>query len=223
MNNKTCPLCGKSDDGEKFIGSFCKDCYLSRNSFFDIEKEFEIKRCPTCERVWLGKWTGDNYLIPFIKGKIKTKELILDSNVELNQIDTKKVKANVCATFKFQRNKVEQCKETLIRILPIQCDECSRKTSGYFEAIVQIRGKIGEEPDYDKLMAKAEAIAKKIMKEGAFIAKVEEQKEGIDLYVSNTQTAVSVVAGYGKYALATQLAGQKQGKQLYRTSICIRF
>ena len=223
MNNKTCPQCGKTNEAEKFIGSFCQDCYLSRNSFFEIDREFQVKKCTSCERIWTGKWTNEDQLIDYIKGKVKSKERVLSIKVGLHEIDTKKTTANVCVTLKTAGSNVEQCKETLIRINSMQCDECSRKTSGYFEAIIQVRCKIGEEVDHDKIMKKAEAIAKKILKEGAFIAKVEEQKEGIDLYVSNTRTAVSVVSGYGKYTLATQLAGQKQGKQLYRTSICIRF
>lgn len=221
MHYKTCPTCGKSQESEKFIGSFCFNCYIARTSLFEIEPSFEVKKCTACHKIWIGKWSYEKELKNFIKGKVKTKEKILDLRISLDEIEAKQFKATVCASFKVAKSKVEQCKETNVKLRLIQCNECSRKTSGYYEAIIQIRAK--EKVDYEKLQDKAEKIARRIIKEGAFIAKIEEQKEGIDLYVSNTKTAVSVIAGHGKYALATKLAGQKQGKQLFRTTICIRF
>src|SRR3989338_7394629 len=153
---KTCPICGKSEEASKFIGSFCQSCYLERTTLFEIPHEVQTKRCPSCKRVWIGKWAHDSELVQFIKNKVKSKNTVLNCNVDFEMLSSKKFSIEICCKVKVGTSITEQCKTTRLLVAAEQCDECSRKTSGYYEAIVQVRGKEGREVDLDLIERKAQ-------------------------------------------------------------------
>ena len=67
------------------------------------------------------------------------------------------------------------------------------------------------------------ALIKAMVGNESFVAKVEELKEGTDIYVGSHKTATDVLSRLKlAYTQANKLAGKKRGKNLYRRSYCVR-
>src|SRR3989338_486807 len=106
---------------------------------------------------------------------------------------------------------VEKTLSGIIRIIKTACTECNKKTGGYFEAIIQLRS-----DNKARTEQFASGIIKKIEEE-SFIAKIEELKNGFDLYVGDRKVALKAVKGFNlPFTTASQLAGKKDGNDLYR-------
>ena len=113
--------------------------------------------------------------------------------------------------------KVQIEKELNFSLNPDICPECNKKSGGYFEAIIQLRGPDARISKYAKLFTEM------LEREGTFISKMVELKEGLDLYAGSTKSTLAIIKRLGlTYGISTSLAGQKQGKRLYRTSFSIR-
>ena len=96
------------------------------------------------------------------------------------------------------------------------CTECSRSSSQYFEAIIQLRG------DPIKVGRMAGMMTNKL-EERTFIPKIEELKEGLDIYCGSRNEAIAALNVFKLGFLRTEkLAGEKNGKRLYRTTLLVR-
>lgn len=96
------------------------------------------------------------------------------------------------------------------------CPDCVRKSGGYFEAIIQLRGKAGKVRRYERLF-------KKMLAKKTFVTKEEELREGLDLYIGSSRAVVEMLAELGVRAkMSRKLAGQKEGRRLYRTTFLVR-
>lgn len=98
------------------------------------------------------------------------------------------------------------------------CQRCYRISSGYFEAVVQLRGDRGR---IDNLIAK---ITKYVQRRGGFIAKVDEMKEGRDVYVSDKMMMNTFFKDYDiKPVRSYRLYGERRGERLYRNTYALHF
>jgi NMD protein affecting ribosome stability and mRNA decay len=96
------------------------------------------------------------------------------------------------------------------------CTDCGREGSQYFEAIIQLRGA----PNRVEKMA--DVLSRKLQKT-TFIPKMEELKEGIDIYTGSRNDAIAALNAFSLGFLRTEkLAGQRQGRRLYRTTLLVR-
>ncbi|VVB98504.1 NMD3 family protein [uncultured archaeon] len=203
-----CPRCGAGEGTKKFVGPFCIDCY---EFTIKIPDKLEMRRCKRCGSVKLrGEWTPFTMkkVTDWVKSKFKGEFTSVEFDAEEN-----------LAVFTIERDgsKVQIEKMINFEVLVDMCPECNKKSGGYFEAIVQLRGNEARIKKYARIFAE------RLEKEGTFISKVAELKEGLDLYVGSTKAAMSVITRLGlKYGISTSLSGQKQGKRLYRTSFSIR-
>jgi nonsense-mediated mRNA decay protein 3 len=112
---------------------------------------------------------------------------------------------------------VEVKRKVAVNYAKTICIDCSRTASGYFEAIIQVRGKKRE-----RVEKKAGEIANAVLKK-SFIPKIEELKEGIDIYCGSRNEAIGALNALRLGFLRTEkLAGERDGKRLYRTTLAIR-
>ncbi len=96
------------------------------------------------------------------------------------------------------------------------CQQCSRISGGYYEAIIQLRG------DPVRVLGYADMLLKKLQKR-TFITKEEEKDGGLDLFVGNSKVVVELMGELGVKTLITKkLVGRDQGRRLYRTTFLIR-
>jgi NMD protein affecting ribosome stability and mRNA decay len=91
-------------------------------------------------------------------------------------------------------------------------------SGGYFEAIVQLRGENRER------LRQFGASLEKRLSEKTFVSKVDEKKEGIDLYIGSSKAVVADFSNRGiKALISRKLFGKdKEGRTTYRTTFLVR-
>lgn len=126
------------------------------------------------------------------------------------------------------RIKIEKAKRSLklgnLNIKKTICDICQKMSSGYYEGILQLRGK--NSSSYSQVLKK---IDDDLSKRKEFISKTYEQKDGIDLYMSSnkylTSLAKKLVARFGgtlKTSKSLFSVDRESSKELYRVTVLIR-
>ena len=208
-----CPICNRSSDDTKFIGEICEFCTADKIRGA-VAKSVDMYRCGRCGNI-------------LVKGQYKPL-----GNVALSDLINSVAHVRDCAAkvTGYSKNKVEvdyECDlngelakfSTTMDIRPIKqiCPRCYRISSGYYEALVQLRGDVVKA---DKI---AEKLSDYIAKNGAFIAKMEQVTNGFDIYVSDKKlTSEFLKTKRLKAKLSATLATIKGGKKLYRNTYLLR-
>jgi nonsense-mediated mRNA decay protein 3 len=118
-----------------------------------------------------------------------------------------------------------------VRIKKRLCDRCSRIAGGYYEGIIQVRA--SERTLTEKERRASEKIAYGIIERAmdsdrkAFISKIKQLKEGVDIYVGTVKAgrriSKAIVDKFGgKFSESPKLVGRKDGKRIYRISFAVR-
>ncbi|MCI0503449.1 60S ribosomal export protein NMD3 [Candidatus Micrarchaeota archaeon] len=205
MSALVCPKCGRTEEEVEFIDAFCKDDYPVR---LKLPDRMELEQCTRCARVRLqGEWMqfSDKKIAKYIISKCKGDYDSAGYDMERQ-----------AAVFVMSGSgaKVE-------RIIPLDlkktiCQQCSRMSGGYYQAIIQLRG------DPLRVLGKGTMLIKRL-ENRTFISKSEEKDGGLDIYVGNSKAVVEVVTTLGlKTFITKKLVGRDQGKRLYRTTFLIR-
>lgn len=206
MSGIICPRCGKSSGEAEFIDSFCVDCYPFK---VRLPERMSVEQCTRCKRVHVrGEWAQYNprkisdYVISKCKG---------DFDSAGYDPETQK------AAFIMSGSGARVERTIPLEVVKTICQQCSRMSGGYFEAIIQLRG------DPIRVLGHTEMLLKRLAKMNTFITKEEEKDGGIDLYVGNSKAVVELMGELGLKTLITKkLVGRDQGKRLYRTTFLIR-
>jgi len=210
---KICPKCGAKSDDKKFIKNFCEDCFTETIEI-KVPHKIEIPYCKTCGKLKLEHWKPLNdenvskFLTRFVKSRYKNMRFILPNGYEGT--------AYVVVLVPVGDDFVEITKSFETRLKPELCDDCSRKSSGYFEAIIQIRG------DQDAVARSLKKLRRELQKK-TFIAKLEEVQNGVDVYVASNKATKGIIAKYHySPTVSSTLYGVKDGQRVYRITYCIR-
>jgi len=196
-----CPKCGKPDLEKEFYGELCLDCAKTRLQPFSPVKIFVCQKCGEV----------------ISKARIKKECSVADEVARLLKIK------NAAPVFSPDFTSVEYGSEygritQAVEVMSEKsmCTVCGRAGTQYFEAIVQLRG----DP---KKIEKMEGFLVKRIKSRSFIPKIEELKEGIDIYCGSRNEAIAALNSYQLGFLRTEkLAGERNGKRLYRTTLLVR-
>ncbi|MFH1221477.1 MAG: NMD3-related protein [Candidatus Micrarchaeota archaeon] len=203
-----CPKCGRSNVAAQFIDAFCVDCYPFKVKLPDV---IEIQLCKRCGRMrFKGDWQEyDSEAIEhFVQSKCRGDYDSVHYELERGIL-----------TFVIKRGDhvVEISKPYSVKTTISICPDCSRKSGGYFQAIIQLRGNPDKIKKYEKLFTAH-------LSQSTFISKTEQKKEGVDLYVGNSKTVVSIMNELGlRTEMSHKLAGELGGKRIYRTTFLVRF
>jgi len=219
---KSCPQCGKDESqfDEPFVGAFCADCFAIKNSLFQVKQPLELEYCPKCGKArFTGVWERPNAerLAMYLTGKVRSEYPFTVKPVGLTSPENNMLQIEVEISLELPQGTTARKKTTrTVTLQPSQCTSCSQRSGGYFEAIIQLRG------DPAKIARKT-ALIKAMVGNESFVAKVEELKEGTDIYVGSFKVATNVLSKLKlAYTQANKLAGKKKGKNLYRRSYCVR-
>ena len=219
---KSCPSCGKDESAfdEPFVGAFCPDCFASKKSLFEIKLPLELEYCQKCGKArFTGIWEYPNAerLALYLTGKVRSEYPFTVKALGLTSPENNMLQIEVEISLELpQGSAVKKRTTRTVALLPTQCVSCSQRSGGYFEAIIQLRG------DEAKIARKT-ALIKAMVGNESFVAKVEELKEGTDIYVGSFKTATDVLSKLKlEYTQANKLAGKKRGKNLYRRTYCVR-
>lgn len=157
---KFCVKCGK--DISK--GIFCEECGQESKALVDIN--MQICGC--------GRYFSRNMWLPCKDEIDAVQKLVKDKyggKISNLQFDGKKTyEADIAG------------KRIFVSIASNKCALCSRKGS-YFEGVLQIRCK--SQQNLDACLKMIEKELKAVDKKGIFINKIEEQKDGADLYMTS--------------------------------------
>ncbi|MCX8200100.1 MAG: 60S ribosomal export protein NMD3 [Candidatus Micrarchaeota archaeon] len=199
--SRQCPKCGVSEGEKDFIGSFCIDCYLSMN-MPTLPSKVTIYRCRECGSERYTSWS-----VPVeeaISHELKSRSF----GVPEVWIDD----AHVVVKFE----KVGMEFRIPLKVKESLCNVCAQKSAGYYEAIIQLRGKYAHDRAFaEKLISELERIT--------FIPKTEELKEGLDIYVGSKTATATILSALGfKLITSNKLYGVKHGRRVYRTTFLVR-
>ncbi len=195
--------------------------------------------CPTCGSVFKkGKWQSrqdeSDVIIECVKDNLILNKQAQDIELKITpkQLDYSRYAVHVKAKANIEDMPTEAELDTEVRISWETCDTCSRISGGYFEGIVQIRAdkRLPTQEELDRCREIADDVAARSREKGerlAFIAKVVELDEGIDIYVGLSKLgkqicgAITDVFG-GRFSESPKLVGQKNGEDLYRITFALR-
>ncbi len=206
--DKICPICGAKSSEKPFVETFCIEC---RPSNIKLPKKIMIEKCNRCGNIKLkGGWipfsdeTLDDFVASKCKGEFESATYNWRKETAYFMVGSKDVLVRIEKKIPFEFKKSI-------------CTTCSRRAGGYFEGIIQLRGKKGKVKYYARFL-------KKQLSKTTFIAKEEDLKEGIDIYVGESKPAIVLLRDMNlKPKITRKLHGQKAGKRLYRTTFLLRF
>jgi nonsense-mediated mRNA decay protein 3 len=131
------------------------------------------------------------------------------------------------------RSSIVQC-EIPVRIKKVACERCSRMAGKYFEYTVQLRGRPERainRREIEEAKKMARDMADSAYRGGdqlSFIQEIKEVKGGLDIILGSTQLgrrmAKAFVERFGGRLLETaKLVGRKDNRDVYRTTLLVRF
>jgi NMD protein affecting ribosome stability and mRNA decay len=194
-------MCGKSDLQVPFHGELCLGCARGR---IEPLPPVRITFCTKCDEI-------------MDKARKKKGTSLEDEVARLLKLRQKNPSLNAHRTEISYDTPAGRISQPLLLLSNKSiCTECGRAGTQYFEAIIQLRG-----PE-NKIERMLNLISRRL-EETTFIPKIEELKEGIDIYVGSRNEAIAALNTYELGFLRTEkLAGEKNGKRLYRTTLLVR-
>jgi len=222
-----CVECGK--EGKIVQDGLCLDCYIKKYSpFFILPKTIDLQRCVSC-----GAFRYKNSWLDISLEKVLEKILDSKTKTELKKLKVKiecKEKQDsadciVTSSGYMDDFKIEEKHKILVRKIRTICQNCSRKAGGYFEAILQLRGKVDKEiiRDVEELIEREAIKGRK----DAFISKIKKTGNGVDFYIGKKEIARNVVKRLhekfgGEVKTSPKLAGVRDGRRTYRMTYLLR-
>jgi len=251
MPNRFCAICGKViSDADPHFG-MCYDCYLKEKPLFDLPKRFSLNICIDCgsyskKEVWIEP--RDNELFPTINEAIHRfllKNYLKKGNIEFSiTFDEKSYifsskdllkNLDIVVNGKMKENTNLKYQETInVNLNYLLCKNCSNIRGGtYYISIIQLRVK--DETQFDlinKALNEINKYAEKLFEKDQkhYISKIEDQKFGVDLYLSSNELMNYIikllkVKYYFLIKGTKKLIGRdiQKGKNLYRLKTLVKF
>lgn len=232
-----CPECGK--ETSELYDNRCSECFLSTLTLIKCPSVLKIRVCPVCgAHFTAGKWVREtdqrDVLFHEITGSITlhpdAKHEELDISEE--ELDQSRFLVHVTINAVVSGLNATATVDVEVRVKKETCDTCSRIAGGYYAGIVQLRAdnRIISETEVDRCIKLADRLLNKLTEKGdhfAFVSKVEELKEGVDLYIGSAASCKQVCRAIirelgGSYTTSPSLVGKKDGEDLYRITCAMR-
>jgi len=247
-----CYRCGALEaERGPLIGGLCQQCFTEENRLLRAPAELEVTICGRCgayliRNQWREAGEGDavaNAVRATVLSSIKVARSTKAGMKFLRPHEAPEIKLQVepemaegmikiMADGKVHELQAKpQLEEAYIKfsLKRSTCDVCGLKSARHYEAILQVRGELTRE-ERSEIRKKLQQLAAETVKRerAAFIAKVEEQREGLDFYV-NPASLARQMASMLKSRLGAEikesakLVGQtKDGRRKFRYSILAR-
>ncbi|MDR0911537.1 MAG: hypothetical protein LBM96_02920 [Methanobrevibacter sp.] len=239
-----CYECGAEE--ENLMDGLCKKCFLKTFSILTIPSEIVVKVCAHCN----SKFVSGNWVDPFIAEE-EIIYRVIEDNIVLNPIFDSPFDDNLIIDMKIlqMRGTIAECficaralvyDEDIsekhyfnVRLNKDVCPVCSKRNSGYYEAVIQLRADNRQLKDEE--IAKVDEIIVKTLDKLfnkdklAYIAQKATLKEGIDYYVGSLKSAKKLtnkikeeLGGLTNESPRLISEDKSTGKGLYRIWILIR-
>lgn len=159
-----------------------------------------------------------------IKRKAKFREGLDGGEIEINDLSADMSEARITLSGEMGGLEISEDRTIKIKLNKESCKTCSRRTSGYYQAKLQIRG--GKEKVEEAL-----EIVKRVLDESRgkndFVSDVKETENGLDLFLGSNSLARKISREVSKeYETERKstktLYGKKEGKEVYRSTYLLR-
>lgn len=227
-----CILCGKPED--KLYDNLCQTCFRARNKLLSVPELVKVTRCAHCNSTLLGKrW------LAFDSVEKGLQEAILKSIEFDNRATSRKLRfevelknetnaeAKIFSSGMISGLKIEEEHSLKAMLRRGTCNVCSKKFGGYYESIVQVRGKRLSSQQISDCLDLAQKVINNIHNKSVFLTSHEEVRGGIDFYLSRVDAgkriARALAAKYsGKVKTSKKLVTRREGKDVYRVTFSVR-
>ncbi len=223
-----CILCGKN---EAYKYGLCKSCLADK---IKLQTDtVQLVECPKCGAVKVNKkWYYDNtsrFALKNVSSHIKTDKIDKISSIENFEIDGNTATMIVHVD---DRNlgEVEKPLSMDVKFIKESCPVCNKVTGSYYEAVIQLRTFTTEfsselEGEKEKIVKFMKSM--NVNDPNSFISRVENKKEGIDIYLGKKEDAVKIDRliednYFCSLKITKSLAGRKDSRDLYRYTHLIR-
>jgi nonsense-mediated mRNA decay protein 3 len=251
LKGRFCAVCGKKEG--PFLDNMCENCYKRENPLeIKIIPSLDIEICPSCGTIFVSRahidtWSREESLEEIIR-EISKSKIIEKINVDFSynsefedDIEESKIMNYgvkfftmiTTITAKPYKEFGEFIREgkTRLKMVRQSCDDCSKYKSGYFEAILQVRGenrKLTEKEEEE-----IENLIEKMMKQYedarlAYILDLEVDNDGITANVSTkflAETIAREIKNFtaGKLTVAYEhKTTSKDGTEVYTNTYLVR-
>ncbi len=231
MKKRFCPNCGATN--KPFVRGFCADCFIQLNKLVEFPMLLELVQCRKCGKILLnGKWHPFSMetVLHWVKGKIKVKEL---ENVRffLEPAEEEKsiwIKGKVLG--EIAEKLVEKPVIIEIKMRSMLCQDCSKLSANYYEAIIQLRLNSLPKKDWKKILGETNRLVEQQYKADSLarVTNVLQLKNGFDVYVGSKRAGKTVSDQLarkfnGKITRSFSLAGvDKSGNTKKRFTFLVR-
>ncbi len=211
-----CPKCGKEKKIDDFSGKICSKCFMGESNLIDMKSK-DITLCKSCARIRTkSNWQPfyEDELKNMIVDNLKTK--LEDYNVKnvQTQFVKDKIRFDVDVEGILNNKKYRAVSTFIIKPQYIMCEDCYKNMSDYFQSIVQIRyeKETLEREEYKQSLGKKtieqfcvdlmQKIVKDLRKDGDYTAniqKVENTKNGFNMYVGSKSQAIKFITSFKQF------------------------
>lgn len=224
-----CAECGSESEY-----TVCGMCMIKRIEPLKVPAVVELTVCSICGAKRLDRWK-DVSLEEAIDYEIE-KNIFLHEEVEPISYDFYSYGSDESGKYVFEfEGKIRDYTFSQqlffeVRFHRISCDKCSRQAGGYYEAIIQIRAE-NRDLMRDELERIGEIIGNNVEKQRenqrAFVTKIEERKEGVDIYIGDKRLAKKIANAIirefgGTLTESSKIAGRRDGRDIYRFTYSVR-
>lgn len=229
MMKKFCPKCGK--DTEELIENLCLDCHrsISGKEKLPLPASVKIYICKCTKVRMKNQWKSYPTLKDVIKSAILSESKLKAANISITfpKMNIAERKITIPITAEINNKGKHSTQQVDAILIPQCCPVCSRKSGGYYESVIQLRGDIKEVKKIQDYIEKR--IHKENEKSDAiFITKTENVHNRIDIYLSSLKYAQKLSKHIiSKFNIAEHKDsfsdyGIKDGKTLKRTTHLLR-
>lgn len=251
MSRRFCAICGKDIDKTAPHFGMCLECYSKEHPLFELPEKFSIKICIDCgnytiKEEWFESHEKEIFSIvengirkfllkPYSKeGKIKFSVSFDKNSFVYSSKDMVKSMKLVIEGILKDNVSIRYQKNVKINLEYDLCKNCSNIRGGtYFLSIIQLRVK--DETHINsltKVLDRTHSYVEKLFEKDPrqYITKIEDQKNGVDLYLSTNELMNYIVkflkANYHFIIKRSKkLVGRdsQKGRNLYRFKTLIKF
>ena len=235
MKGRFCHICGRG--GEELYENKCRSCFVKEKSFLKVP-DVQVRACRECLSYYRrGKWEGTKGAFEDVLKQVSKNAVLESLHVEMDvpeisiscddpeMASNKIYKVNCTANAKGEVSgiPVEEETTTTVKVSFELCQNCSRRAGGYFEAILQLRGR------KDLIEKGADSLDDLLTTEQkSQVTSVKNLKEGQDLYFASTavarKAAKQIMERFGGVIKesAHLHTKDKSGHDVYRVTISLR-
>ncbi|MFX1242717.1 MAG: NMD3-related protein [Promethearchaeota archaeon] len=250
MPNRFCAICGKIIDKTDPHFGMCLKCYLKENTLFELPDKFSLNVCIDCgsfskKDMWIKPERNEIFSIleqaiqkhvlnPLLKRRNLEFSFLYDEDSFIYSSKDLLTSLEVLIKgFLSEDRNIQHSQTIKVNINYLLCKNCSNLRGGtYYLSIIQLRVKDEEQFGLikniiDEVNEYAENLFKNDPKQ--YISKIEDQKYGVDLYLSTNELMNQLIKFLrSKYHFlfkrTKKLVGRdnQRGKNLYRFKSLIK-